>query len=629
MKRALNIYKFIFKYPLFLVFGIIFLLLYAAFSGVSITLVIPLFDNIFIADRSQEIIYSDINQLFAAFSELFSGFSSVNNSFLSTANLDTLWTQVKEILSQTDPWFLLKVICSFLVILFLLKNIFYFLNRIMFVNLRGRTINDIRNECYKKYLSQSYAFFNQNRVGDSIVRMVNDIENVNNLFIENIFKILREFSTVIIYAYIALRLNSDLFLVSLLILPPFAISVNMLAKKVKKYAKRIQAQLSDMFSNIEEVLNSMRIVKAFCKEDYEYNKLKKVNQKYFKFWRKSQVYLSFGLPISELSSVIIGIVILFIGGADILEANSDFTFGDFTAFLFAVFSMMHPLKALTNAITDVRKAMVSVDRVSEILELKSEIIESDNPVIVESFKQKIEFLNVSFSYNKTKNVLQECNFTINKGEKIAFVGASGSGKTTIANLINRMYDATSGDILIDGVPIKSIKVDSLRKLFGIVTQDSILFSDTIENNIKYGSNEEKTLDDVIKACHFAFADEFIEQLSDTYQTMIMPHGSNLSGGQKQRLCIARAIINNPSILIFDEATSALDTDSEQKVQRAIDMAAGDRTVIIIAHRLSTILSADKIFVLEKGKIVGVGKHEELLNNCTQYKHFYNLQYNSK
>ncbi len=626
MNRALNIYKFIFKYPVYLTLGIISLLFYAAFSGVSITLVIPLFDNIFMAERTQDIIYSNISQLSTAFGDLFSRISLGDNSLLSTAYLDELWSEAKIILAQTDPWFLLKAICSFLIILFLLKNLFYFLNRIMFVNLRGRTINDIRNECYRKYLSQSYAFFNQNRVGDSIVRMVNDIENVNNLFIENIFKILRELSTVIIYAYIALRLNSDLFLVSLLILPPFAISVNLLAKKVKKYAKRIQSQLSDMFSNIEEVLNSMRIVKAFCKEEYEYNKLKKVNKKYFKFWRKSQVYLAFGLPISEMSSVIIGIVILFIGGADILEANSDFSFGDFTAFLFAVFSMMQPLKALTNAITDVRKAMVSVDRVSEILELKSEIVDSDNPVEVNTFKNNIAFKSVSFSYTKEKVVLGNCSFTINKGEKIAFVGASGSGKTTIANLINRMYDTTQGEILFDGIAIKTIKVDSLRKLFGIVTQDSILFSDTIENNIKYGSNEEKSLDDVVNACHFAFADEFIDQLPDKYQTMIMPHGSNLSGGQKQRLCIARAIINNPPILIFDEATSALDTDSEQKVQKAIDLAAGDRTVIIIAHRLSTILSADKIFVLEKGKIVGVGKHDELINNCVQYKHFYNLQF---
>ena len=629
MKRIVNIYKYVLKYPGFFTFGIIFLMLYAAFSGVSITLVIPLFDNIFVAERVAEPIYTNISEFSQAVSSVISeAFVSESLSF-STQVFDLIWVELKQVLALTDPWFLLKIICSFLIILFFLKNLFYFLNRLMFVNLRGRTIKDIRNSCYKNYLSQSYAFFNQNRVGDSIVRMINDIENVNNLFIDNVFKIIRELSIVIIYAYIALRLNSELFLVSLLILPPFTLAVNMLSKKMKKYAKKIQSQLSDMFSNIEEVLNSMRIVKAFCKEDYEYNKLVKINNKYFNFWRKSQIYWSYGMPISEMSSIIIGIVILFMGGADILEANSDFTFGDFTAFLFAVFSMMHPLKALTNAITDLKKSMVSVDRVGEILEMKSEIFDVENPVSKKTFDSQIEFKNVNFAYNQNNPVLKNCNLIISKGQKIAFVGSSGSGKTTIANLINRMYDINSGEVLIDNISVKSIKVNELRKLFGIVTQDSILFSDTIENNIKYGSNSEKTLEDVKKACHFAYADEFIENLPDKYKTFIMPHGSNLSGGQKQRLCIARAIIDNPPVLIFDEATSALDTDSEQKVQKAIDMAAGNRTVIIIAHRLSTILSADKIFVLDKGEIVGQGKHEELMITCPKYQHFYNLQFNSQ
>lgn len=628
MNRALNIYKFIFKYPIYLSLGIIFLLLFTAFSGISITLVIPMFDNIFITERAEIITYTTLSEFTSAINNTISNFFN-NNFNLSTDNLTILWSNTQKILDVTDPWLLLKIICSLLIILYFLKNLFYFINRLMFVNLRGKTINDIRNTCYKKYLSQSYAFFNQNRVGDSIVRMVNDIENVNNLFIDNIFKFLKEFAAILIYAFIALKLNYQLFFISLLILPPFTISVRILAKKMKKYAKKIQSQLSDMFSNIEEVLNSMRIVKAFCKEDYEHKKLISINRKYFKFWRKSQIYWSFGVPISELSSIFIGIAILFIGGKDILEANSAFSFGDFTAFLFAIFSMLHPLKALTNSITDIKKAMISVDRVSEILELDSEIFEISNPIKIKDFNKTIEFKNVNFCYDEGKQILSNINFIINKGEKVAFVGASGSGKTTIANLINRMYDVTEGEILIDNIPIKSIKIDKLRTLFGIVTQDSILFSDTIENNINYGSHKPINIDDIKKACQFAYASEFIEQLPEQYNTRILPHGSNLSGGQRQRLCIARAIVNNPPILIFDEATSALDTDSEQKVQKAIDMAADNRTVIMIAHRLSTILTSDKIFVLEKGKIVGAGKHNELLQTCQQYEHFFNLQFKGK
>ena len=651
MQRIMAIYKYVLKHPFYLVFGIFFLFLYAIFSGVSITLVIPLFDNIFITDQSSEPLYlnyTDFSQAIVSMTK--SSFVESRSTFVSPKMslrhlTSTIWSELKIILSLTKPLLLLIMICVMLVIIYFLKNVFYFLNRIMFINLRGKSIQEIRNACYNTYLSQSYSFFNQNRVGDSIVRMINDIENVNTLFIDTFFKIFRETSLVLMYAIIAFSLNSKLFLVSLLVFPPFTIVIKYLSTKMKKYAKKIQAQLSDMFSNIEEVLNNMRIVKAFCKEEYEHQKLVNLNKQYFRFWKKSQVYWSFGVPISEMSTIFIGIAILFMGSTNILEANSDFTFGDFTAFLFAVFSMMHPLKIITNDITDMKKAMISVDRVAEILEMKSEIIEASNPISKDGFADKIEFVDVNFSYNPDVSILKNCNLTINKGQKVAIVGSSGSGKTTLVNLINRMYDVSSGEILIDGINVKKIKVNELRKLFGVVTQESILFTDSIQNNVLYGKNKMSLSfeDDVKRACHFAYADEFIEKLSDSYMTQVLPHGSNFSGGQKQRICIARAIIDNPPILIFDEATSSLDTDSEQKVQKAIDMAINDvknnldnndidtekRTVIIIAHRLSTILSADKIVVLDKGEIVGIGKHEEMLENCQKYRHFYELQFKTK
>ena len=602
------------------------MLLYAVLSGVSITLVIPLFDYIFMPNRTVEPVYTNLSEFTEAILDIFSKSTAEVHVVFSREFFQNLWHNTEQVLSLTDPVFLLISICVLIIVLFFLKNLFYYFHRIMFVNLRGKTIKAIRNDCFKKYLAQSYAFFNQNRVGDSIVRLINDVENINSHFIDRVFRIFKNFTVICIYAFIALSLNYQLFLISLLVLPPITFTVNLISKKIRKYSQRIQSQLSDMFSNIEEVLNGMRIVKAFCKEDVEFKKYIKINNNHFKFWRKSDIYWSLGVPISEMNSVFIGIIILFLGGIHILGEGSSFTFGNFTAFLFAIFSIMNPLKMITNDFTDMRKAMVSVNRVSEILELESEIIDDENAVNKTDFNNKIVFSNVDFAYIDDVYVLKKCNFEILKGQKIAFVGSSGSGKTTIANLINRMYDVSAGEILIDDINLKSVKINDLRKLFGIVTQESILFSETIENNIKYGSNDEKTEDEVKIACRFAYADEFIEELPEKYQTEVFPRGSNLSGGQKQRLCIARAIIDNPPILIFDEATSALDTDSEQKVQRAIDMAAGNRTVIIIAHRLSTILSADKIIVLEKGEIVGQGKHAELLENCQRYKELYKLQF---
>lgn len=616
------------KYPVDLIMGLISLVFFSAFSGVSITLVIPVFDQVFVTKDPELLLYHHYKELFHAVKISFTHLSNNTSFSLSSSYFDAYWKELTKILDHSEPMMLLWVVCVALFVIFLLKNIFYVINRFYFVNLRGKTIQALRNYCYKKYLNQSYAFFNKNRVGDSIVRMVNDIDIVNNYFIDNALKVLKELFSIFVFAFIAIRLNSKLFLLSIVFLPGFSYAVGYISKKIKKYAKRIQNELSNMFSNIEEVLNSMRIVKAFCREDFEYKKLVNINLKYFKFWRKAQIYGSFGPPLSEMSTAITGIFLIIFGAKSILAQSSNFTFGDFTAFLFAVFSMLHPLKAVTTSFTDIKRAMVSVDRIGEIMNLSTEIREDANAIIKTDFTDKIEFKNVFFAYIDNQYVLENINFVINKGEKVAFVGASGSGKTTIANLFNRMYDTSKGVISIDGIDIKKLNIKKLRSMFGIVTQESILFRETIENNVSYGAYGDIDKEQVIKACKFAYADEFIDELPDKYDTEIMPHGYNFSGGQRQRLCIARAIVDNPDILIFDEATSALDTNSEQKVQSAIDQAAGHRTVILIAHRLSTILSADKIIVLDKGHIVGIGTHQELLKSNEHYQHFYNLQFNT-
>lgn len=616
------------SYWAYLISGLFFMFGFAFFSGASVTMVIPLMDYVFTRGESAPVYFK--------FSEFYNAIKEVANKFLSDTNSlfdllkeeirQPLSDEIKNVMSQTDPWLLLMVICITLLSMVLIKNSFFYSNKILFANLRGKTILTLRNEIFKKYLNQSLKFFNINKVGDSLVRMVNDVNIVSNMYIDQMFILIRDIFLLLIYAGLALYLNAKFFLLSLIVLPVFSLLVALLGKKIKKYAVRIQAKFSDMFSNIEEVLNNMKIVKAFSRENYELDKFKKINKKYFVFWRKSIIYTAINMPLSELHGTLTGILIILIGGRLMLSQDGDFTTGKFFAFLFAIFSMLHPMKTLTKAYANMKRAQVSLHRIFFILNQKSDIENAENPVQKKSFDKNIIFKNVVFGYNDS-DVLKNINLEITKGEKVAFVGSSGAGKTTLVNLLPRMYDINSGEILIDGTNVNQIDLKDLRTLFGTVTQESILFSETIANNIRYGSLEDTSESELKQAARIAYADEFIETLPNKYNEMLHAKGSNLSGGQKQRLCIARAIVSNPPILIFDEATSALDTEAERKVQQAIDQATKNRTVLVIAHRLSSVLSADKIVVLDKGEIVGVGRHKELLKTCNRYKTLYNLQFN--
>ncbi len=628
-KNVVRIIKIMLSHWGYLVSGLFFMLGFALFSGTSVTLAIPLMDNVF-KSSSDLILYKDVTSFFVAIQNTISQFAATHGSLFQITNkeaIEPLLDNLNTVMLHTDSHLLLWIISGAMILIIILKNIFFYGQRVLFANLRGRTIKDIRDLIYKKYLYQSLAFFNENKVGDSLVRMVSDVQIIGNFFVNSLFNSLRELLLIIIFAWIALWLNPKLFLLSLILLPIFSFVVSLLGNKIKKYSKRIQQQSSNMFSNVEEKLNSMRIVKAFSREQFEMDRFKDINNKHFKFWRKSRIYHAFNIPLSELNSVITGVIVLMIGGYQVLDPKVNFSIGTFFAFMLAIFSMLHPMKAITKAYTNIRKALVSLDRISEILNRESEISESSSITEKKSFENTIEYKNVSFAYIGSVNVLNGINLKINKGEKIALVGGSGSGKTTMVNLLERMYDATGGEILIDNENIKNYKLKDLRNLMGTVTQESILFSDTISNNISYGTLRAVTNEDITNAAQTAFADEFIDTLPKQYETLLHTRASNLSGGQKQRLCIARAIVADPPILIFDEATSALDTEAEKKVQKAIEQATKNRTVIVIAHRLSTILSSDKIVVMDSGKIVGLGKHEELIKTCNRYQTLYDLQFN--
>jgi subfamily B ATP-binding cassette protein MsbA len=621
LKRKTNLgllWRMMHRYWYYGLAGLVTMLLYALFSGISITLVIPLFDFVF-KGRSNPVIYDTWYGFIAAAWDEVLLFFQQHRITLNPSSFEPLWVRLQDLMRLTDPLALLYSICVFVFIIFLLKNAFYYANRMFFVVLRGRTIRDLRKHMFGRYLSQSMEFYNQHQVGDAIVRMVNDVDTVSNQFIYSIFNSIRDFSTIIVYMVIAITLNPRLFLYSIIVLPLFSLTMSFMGRKIKKYSRRIQSQLSTMFSVVEEVLNSMRVVKAFRKEAAEEEAFNKINRKHMKMWQRSMAYSSLNVPISEMNSAITGILVIILGGSLILDPNGHFSLGNFTAFLFALFSMLHPLKTVTQMYSEIKKATVSLDRIALVLNQQSQVVDAPDAIAKKSLDSCITLENVSFSYNPDKEVLQNINLEIKKGEKIAIVGSSGSGKTTLANLLNRMYDVTKGSIKMDGVDIRKIKLDDLRGLFGIVGQESILFTRSIRDNIAYGAFGEVSDADIKTAAKVALADEFINELPHGYDQMLETKGSNLSGGQRQRLCIARAIVGNPPILIFDEATSALDNISEKKVQDAIDAAMLDRTVVIIAHRLSTVISCDRIVVLEQGRVQCVGTHNELLQSCKHYQ----------
>lgn len=630
MKNLWKFYHIVIKYWYLILLGFLSSVIFSLLNGMNVVLIKPLLDFIFVK-KDQQILHHTMsefgNAILAKINEIL-GDGSIFDIIRDKTLSSEIFQGIGRVMMQSDSYMLLQLLCIFVFVVFLMKNIFFYIEKIFYATLRGLTIKEIRFMMFEKYLYQSLAYLGKNRIGDSLVRMVNDVQIVNRILLNSVFAIFREIITILVLIQVALHFNKRLFLISMIVIPFFTLIVGYIGKKIKKYARRLQSQSSDMFSNVEEVLNNIVIVKAFSKERFELKKLTVLINRFYKFWRKSELYKHLNTPISEMNSAIIGMIILIIGGAQVLSNSDVFTFGDFMAFLMAMFSLLHPAKNITKKYADIKKGLVSLDRVYEILDQPITITEKPNPIRIEDFNDKIVFENVNFAYEENKKVLNDINLTVRKGEKVALVGSSGSGKSTLVNLLPRLYDINSGKIMIDGNEIRDLSLSSLRELFGVVTQQSFLFSGTIKENIAYGYENEITEEKIRTAGEIAFVDEFVDNLENGYAHEVINKGSNFSGGQKQRICIARAIFHNPPILIFDEATSALDTESEQKVQSAIERATQNRTVIVIAHRLSTILSSDKIVVMDNGKILDIGTNDELLDRCERYKTLYNLQFNA-
>jgi subfamily B ATP-binding cassette protein MsbA len=517
---------------------------------------------------------------------------------------------------------MLKILPALIILVFFIKGISEFLHSFIMRSIGQEIIMNIRNELYKSYLSLSAKFFADNSTGVLMSRITNDVFLMQQALPATV-SIFKEGLTVIGLLAVAFYRDSTLAVIACFVFPLSVWPVIKISGKIRKFSKKGQEKMGDLSSILQETFSGIRIVKAFVMEEYEKKRFAGENFKFFKIFKKIIKVDAMTSPLMELiGSVGIAAVILY-GGTRVINGKS--TPGTFFSFLTALLMIYQPIKKMGKMNNSIQQAIAAAGRVFDVMDTKPDIVDRQGALEHISFDDKVEFKGVKFVYDGGDEVLAGVNFTVKKGEVIAFVGSSGAGKTTLVNLIPRFYDVTSGAILIDDVNINDIKLKALREKIGMVTQDTFLFNDTIKNNIAYGKIEadEKR---IIEAARAANAHEFIMSFPDGYDTLIGERGVKISGGQRQRLAIARAIWKNPPMLILDEATSALDTESEFLVQQALKNLIKDRTTFVIAHRLSTIQDADKIYVIDNGKIVESGKHEELLKSSNIYKKLYDMQF---
>lgn len=517
----------------------------------------------------------------------------------------------------------LLFVCVSIVICVFLANLFRYAERMAASRIKVDVVKNMRMHIFKNVLSLHIGYFNNNRKGDLVSRFTNDISEVENSVTNSLRSVFKEPVAILVYLVVLFLISVKLTLFTLVLLPLTGGIIVEIVRRLKRKAKQSQEAMGRIVNILDETLGGIRVIKAFNARNFIYKKMddetvyhRKVN---LSIARKNEL----SSPVSEFLGVIIIAIILYYGGQLVMGGDQELQPEVFMGFLAFYASIIQPAKNLSNGITSLQKGTIAAQRIFSIVDVKPEINDKPHAPAVTEFKQQIEFRNVSFSYDK-ENVLKNINLTIEKGKSIALVGPSGGGKSTLADLVPRFYDPTRGEVLLDGVPLTDYSMESLRKLMGVVTQESILFNDTIFNNIAFGMQDVKE-EDVIHAAKIANAHDFIMQTEHGYNSFIGDRGGKLSGGQRQRLAIARAVLKNPPILILDEATSALDSESERLVQDALTKLMQNRTSIVIAHRLSTIQHADEIIVIQDGHIVERGKHDDLLQKNGLYKKLSEIQ----
>lgn len=518
----------------------------------------------------------------------------------------------------------LVFICILIVVFIFLKNITRYFSYFYLATVRTGVMRNLRNQVYQKVVKLPIAYFSEEKKGDIMSRMTNDVQEIEWTIMTSLEMLFRDPFSIIVYLGAMVAISPELTLFVVLILPVSGYIVGSIGKSLKKTSDDGQQQMGTLVAMMDETITGLRIIKAFTAETLTIKNFGNKNQDYTSLMTRMYRKRDLASPVSEFLGVFILVFVIWYGGKLILN-NDDaaLSASAFIAYILIFTQLIPPVKSFTVAMYNVQKGRASLDRINEILNAENTIEETETPVAKNTFEGKIEYKNVRFKY-QSDEVIKGVDIEINKGETIALVGPSGSGKSTLADLLPRFYSISGGDIQIDGVSTQTMDITNLRSLIGIVTQKSILFNDSVKNNILFG-NPNANQAQIEDAAKVANAHEFIQHLDGGYEYNVGDGGTKLSGGQQQRLSIARAILNNPPILILDEATSSLDTESEKLVQQALEELMKSRTSIVIAHRLSTIVNADKIYVIEHGKIIEHGTHKQLLANNNVYKKLHDLQ----
>lgn len=598
-------FPYILPYKKQAILNIFFNILYSLFSALSFVALIPMLDVLF--GKAQTVgkmpIYSGNLSDLGNYGKAYLNYKV--GSMVGDNTIDALAIVIALVLS-----------------LFLLKNLFGYLASFFITYLRNGVLRDLRDSLYKKIVHQPIAFFSEQRKGDLISRMVGDVNEVQYSLLSGLESFVREPLTIIFSILVMLGISVKLTVFTFVFIPIAAAVISKIGKSLKRDSIQVQQEQGRFLSLIEETIGGLRVIKAFNAEAIFSKKFSDSSNAFTKLSNKVMNRQNLGSPMSEFLGILMIAVLLWFGGSLVL-VDKTLEGTQFIAFMGLAYNILTPAKAISKASYDMRKGNAAAERILEILDYENPIKEKENAVAMKDFRQSIQLKNVTFAYEE-QPVLRDFSLEIPKGKTIALVGQSGSGKSTIANLITRFYDVNEGQVLIDGVDVSEMQTASLRTLIGVVSQDSILFNDTIKNNLLIGKPD-ATDEELVAAAKIANAYEFIQDLPEGFNTTIGDAGSKLSGGQKQRLSIARAVLKNPPIMVLDEATSALDTESERLVQSALENMMKNHTSVVIAHRLSTIQNADLIVVMQKGKIVEQGTHAALMQQQGMYQRLVEMQ----